>query len=151
MLLTDWDYKAADVLTGVQTFIEETKYGVSYSPSESLSYLWRLYNDPDTAIFVEYREDTFSGFAIVSRDREFQNEYFGFLSKFYVMPNARGTETARNLIRQCTTWFDASECIFSFASATGNVGEDKLFINLLLKFGYKILGTTLTRKQNEQV
>jgi hypothetical protein len=152
MRVTEWDYRIADVLRGLDTLGTETRLPVTYNPITAQEYLWVLFNDPDTAIFAEYHKDIFTGFAIVSKDKEFQNEYFGFLSKFYVMPKGRRvTPTGRQMMKDVTQWFDENDCVISFATATAAVGEDNMFVNLCKKYGYKHIGTALIRKQYEQI
>lgn len=149
MIVTEWDFIIIDILNALQTWEKETDYSVTYNPEGAQQYLWLLLNDPDTAIFVNYDEDTLRGFAIVSRDKEFQNEYFGYLSKLYVLPEGRGTTAGRELMQEITEWFDENGCIVSFATPTAGIGQDRAFVNLLGKYNYNPTGEILLRKAHE--
>lgn len=148
MRVTEWDFIIIDILNALQIWEKETEYPVTYNQSGAQEYLWLLVNDPDTAIFVNYDEDTLRGFAIASRDKEFQNEYFGYLTKLYVLPEGRGTSAARELMQEIVDWFDESQCIASFAVPTAGIGQDRAYVNLLRKYNYNPTGETLIRKRH---
>lgn len=141
--------QVADFLAAMETFSLETDYDLTYDPEGAHAYTWQLLGNDETAIFVNYDDDVIRGFAIVHKDKEFQKEYIGFLSKFYILPTGRKTKASRELMQEVVQWFDKSNCVYSFATATANIGQDTLFINLLKKFGYKMVGTALIRKPNE--
>lgn len=142
----EWDYRVTELLGITEAFISETNYPVTYSHSASTAYIWRLINDPLTAVFLHYEEDKLAGAIIVHRDNEFQQEYFGYVHKMYVLPEYRGTRTGRALLTEACQWFDDNKCILSFATATAAIGQDKLYINLLSKFGFIPNGMVLIRK-----
>lgn len=146
MQLKDWDYRISEVLGIAEIFINESQYGITYSHSGSTEYLWRLINDPNTGVFVHYEGDALAGVIIVHCDKEFQNECFGYINKMYVHPSYRGTRTGRALLDEATKWLDQKQCVLSFATATAAIGQDKLYINLVGKFGFQLHGMVLIRK-----
>ncbi len=146
MIVDKWDYRITDICKSAELFINESSYPISYSEENSKEYLWALYNQPDIAIMAKYVGDIFCGWAIIAKEKEFHNEFFGYFMKFYVMPNARGTMVAREMIEEITNWFDKNKCVLSFATPTANIGQNKTFINLLKKFDYVYDGYSLTRK-----
>ena len=146
-MLLLWDSRVSDFLKLAEAFIAETQYPITYNKQNSTEYLWRLINDPDAAVFVHYEGDEMAGLMICSRSNEFQNEYFGYVSKMYVLPKFRGTRTGRALLEDACEWFDLWDCTTSFATATAAIGQDKLYINLLRKFGYVPHGTVLIRQR----
>lgn len=146
-MLLLWDTRVQDFLKLAEAFISETQYPITYSERNSLDYLYDLINDPDSAIFVHYEGASMAGLIICSRSREFQNEYFGYVSKMYVLPEFRGTRTGRALLEDACEWFDLWDCKLSFATATAAIGQDKLYINLLGKYGYIPHGTVLIRQR----
>jgi GNAT superfamily N-acetyltransferase len=148
MIVDKWDYRIIDLLSGLKSFIEESNYPITYNEANSLDWLFRIQQDPDSALIVNYREDKFSGFAIVTRETEAHTEFFGYLVKFYVMPSARGTGVSRAIVREMVDWFDTHDCVVSFATATAGIEQDKLFVNLLQKFQYVNLGGNLIRNQH---
>lgn len=149
MIVTEWGISIADVLSGIETFINETSYPITYNYSNAREYIWRIYNDSYSDIIVSYDKDNiFTGFAIVHTDNETHTEYFGYVAKFYVMPSARGTGAGRQLLKEVVDWFDQRNCVVSFATATAGIGQDQSFINLFQKYQYKNIGGTLIRKTN---
>jgi GNAT superfamily N-acetyltransferase len=133
----------------VYNFIEESSYNISYNKFNTIDYLSNIINDYNSDLIVVYSDDNIAGFSIVSRSNEFHNEYFGYLIKFYILPKYRKTKAARTLIEESVIWFDEQNCVQSFATATARVGQDKLFINLLKKFGYTQETTCLVRNKYE--
>jgi GNAT superfamily N-acetyltransferase len=146
-MLLLWDARVRDFLKLAEAFISETQYPITYNETQATDYLYLLLNDPNSAVFVQYQEDKMAGLLICSRSKEFQNEYFGYVSKMYVLPEFRGTRTGRALLEDACEWFDLMDCALSFATATAAIGQDKLYINLLSKFGYVPHGTVLIRQR----
>jgi len=146
MRLDAWDFRVSDVLTVAKTFIQESQHPVTYSP-EGLAYVWRVFNDPNSAILLNYQNDEIAGVAIVTRSTDFCAEYMGYLIKFYIMPSGRKTRAARELMQEVVQWFDTNECVTSFGSAAAGIGQDQAYINLLSKFGYKELGRAMVREK----
>ena len=89
-----------------------------------------------------------AGIAIVATDDHFIAEPIGYLIKFYVSPDARGSGAARALIGACVDWFDDRHCVDAWATATAGIGQDDAFINLLGKVGFSPVGPTLRRLQH---
>ena len=145
-MLLLWDARVSDFLKLVKAFIEETQYPITYNERNATDYLYRLVSDPDSAVFVQYEGEEMSGLMICGRSNEFQNEYFGYVSKMYVLPKFRGTRTGRALLEDACEWFDLLDCELSFATATAAIGQDKLYINLLSKFGFALQGGVLIRQ-----
>lgn len=148
MIVNDAEH-IEDFLIGVQTFISETSYPIQYNEGNAYKHTLYLLCDPSTSIILNYQDEVFAGFAIVGLDYEFQDKPFGYVSKFYVMPDARGTTAGRELVEEMVDWFDMNQCVCSFATSTANIGQDKLYINLMAKFGFQLSGTVLMRKPNE--
>jgi len=149
MIVDTWDYRISDVAKAISTFVSESMYPIVYSEYNTLSTLHSMFNDIDTDILVDYSDDVFNGFAIVQRTDEFHDEYFGYLSKFYILPDRRNARAAFRLANEVVQWFDHKECVVSFATATAGIGRDDAFVKLLSRFGYAVNPTgILIRKQN---
>lgn len=148
MIVTSWDYRISDIANACKKFIEETEYPITYSEENTLRTLRGMLNHTDTELIVDYSGDTFNGYAVVQVTDEFHNELFGYLSKFYVLPERRHTRAALRLMQEAVNWFDFRQCVCSFATATAGIGRDNTFIKLLSRFGYTITTTgMLIRKQ----
>jgi GNAT superfamily N-acetyltransferase len=146
MHLTQWDDKVEDVLTIAKSFIAEASYPISYS-EDAINYVWTLFTDPSTAIFLNYQNGKIAGGAIVQRSKGFHSEYMGYIQKFYIMPEGRKTRAARELIQEVTDWFDKSQCVVSIGSGAAGIQQNQLFINLLKKAGYESLDGAMIRKR----
>ncbi len=146
MHVTEWDYRISDILDAVVHFCNETGYTAEYSSGKALADIWKVYNAPNTAIFCNYRNDKLAAVAFCQLDDLFMVNTFGYIVKFYVMPEARGTTAARELMQEITDWFDEQGVTDSFSTATANIGLNKHYVNLLRKFGYTECGVALHRK-----
>lgn len=101
-------------------------------------------------VAVVYDNGIAAGFAIVAFGAEHHVERYGYIMKFYIRKDCRGTHAARTLTREVTEWLDAHNCAESFVSSTAGIGEDQQFINLMKKFGFKESAVTLKRNKHEQ-
>lgn len=139
------DRYISDTLLCVEEFIKESGYELTYSYKNSIDYITGLIMDESCGGIVIYLDNEVAGFATFGYDTEFHNERFGYLMKFYVRKQYRGTTVGRKLIEEITKWFDANNCIESFATSTAAIGEDQQYVNLLSKYGYSTCGRTLKR------
>lgn len=150
MIVDTWNYIIHDLCIAIDKFISESSYNIVYNNTNTLETLYSLLNDPDSDIIVDYSDGTLAGFAIVQRTNEFHSEYFGYLSKFYIMPEKRRTRSAFRVMDEVIDWFDARDCVVSFVSITGGVGADASFSRLMGKHGYKDNGSgMMIRNQYE--
>lgn len=146
----EWNYLISSVLQGAEQYISELPYPHTYSESNSLQYINQMINHPDSAVLVHVEQDKAVGACVVNRSRDFWEEYSGNILHFYVIPEYRKTGVGRSIIKEAVQWFDEHECNVSFAGAHAGIGQDKLFVNLLSKFGYESRGSLLIRKGNKQ-
>lgn len=151
MLVKEWNGIVTQIANLARVFIEESSYNLTYSEENTTRTLYQFINHPNVAILAVLRENEVAGFSILSRDNEFHNEYFGYLIKFYVSPKHRGKGVGRELMQETVDWFDSTDCINSFATASANIGQDQLFRNLLKKFGYSQDGEQLIREKNVKI
>ena len=129
----------------VKAFIDESNWGWKFNEENSLKILYNYMNSDESCVLVPV-DRNIVGFATIAFDDEFHDERLGYISKFYVTKEARGTGAGRALIAACDAWFKANKCDSAFATSTANIGEGALFKNLLFKNGYAVAGESLTRK-----
>lgn len=141
MKIDAMDYRIQDVANACKTFIEESSYQITYNEKRTYMSLYNALRDPEAEILVSYSGDVFNGFAIVQLDNGFHDEYFGYLSKFYVLPGRRRTEAGFLLAQESVEWFDSNKCVTSFATATAEVGRNGGFIKLMNRVGYEVNDT----------
>ena len=147
MIVDAWDSRITDIANAGKLFIEESEYPLTYSHVNTLDALWNAFNDPDTALLVDYSENIFNGFAVVQRTDECHKEYLGYINKLYVIPDRRHTSAGKRLVELATEWFDNRACILSFANSMAMIGRDAGFIRLMKGFNYKETSSgTLIRK-----
>ena len=152
MIVDSWDYRISDIAKACRTFVNESIYPIEYSEYNTMNTLLGMYEDLDTGLLVDYSDNVFNGFAIVQRTDEFHTQYFGYLSKFYILPDRRGAKAAFRLMQEAVEWFDAKQCVVSFATATAGIGRDGPFIKLISRFGYTATETgILIRNQHGKV
>lgn len=130
--------------------IEESPYNLTYNPTKTYTAILQRLADEETAIFVVPDErDYTGGFIICQLDNSWHNENFGYIEKFYVGKDSRGTPVARALFMEATKWFDRHKCVQSFLTDTAGTHQDKRLVNLVAKFRYYPVGATLMRSLNE--
>lgn len=129
-----------------QEFMDETRWGWTYSPDNALrSYYTHITHPECDIIQVNDENGVLLGAAMVSIENDFQVENVGDINEFYVSAKARGTGASRVLMQALCDWFDEMKCINVFVKATANVGNDQAFINLFNKYGFKVFSQVLVR------
>lgn len=154
MLLNSWDSRAYDVLELLIEFGKESNVnyytGTHQQEDKAFNDIWRIYNDPDSAILLEYQDDRPAGFAIVFCDKLFTDAHgIGIVGKFYIRKECRRTHAGRNLCEQVTQWFDSVGVQDSFVTSTAGINENKQFENLFRKYGYNQVGIAMKRIKHE--
>ncbi len=144
-------YDIANLCTLAQQFVIENKWDYTFSKENAERSFYNYMFSGETDVFVCDLDGVLVGFALVAIDVDFHNEKMGYVSKFYVCKEHRGKSIGRKLIEYCCEWFDKHGCVTSHATETGNIGENKLFSNLLKKYRYKFCGESLVRELNVKV
>lgn len=126
-------------------FIAETGYGWTYDEDAASRRFLLHIEYPEGAVIVAEESGELAGLAILAHDQDFMAQRLGYVVKFYVRAPYRGTIAARGMVVGAVEWFQHNLCWMAFATATANIGEDKLFANLFGKFGFKAIGPTLIR------
>ncbi len=133
------------LLAIAETFVAESALGYRFDPSRAEQAFWLHMVEPSADVLVIEGDSGLAGFAIVATDDHFTAEPVGYLVKFYIRPEARGSDAGRTLTAACVDWFDGRACVDAWATATAGIGQDGAFINLLGKFGFAPAGPTLRR------
>lgn len=119
-----------------QQFVDESRWGVKFDPARAEHTIRAYITLPIAAVLLAEHEGKCLGGAMLVLEWDCQDKPFGMWGKFYMLPEARGTRASRMLARACVDWFDAKGCVASFTGATANIGNDRLFANLMKKVGY---------------
>lgn len=128
-------------------YAKESAHGRTFSLSNASDYVSTLFSHEDAQAFIAIDpvSGQCAGFSFVGKTTDFWQEPFGNLMYFYVTQDYRGTHTGRLLLEASVQWFDENQCSKVFATDSASIGEDKLFNNLLAKYGFKKSGNVLQR------
>lgn len=134
------------LLDMAQTFINETSYGVEFDSQVSASYLTQIISYPLADVLIA---DGFAGVAILAASYEFQRRPFCYVAKFYVKPDRRNAGSGRELMEAIGKWAKEKDCSHTFVTATAGLDptNQKLFINLMKKYGFEESGPVLFREE----
>lgn len=132
------------VLTEIaRRFIAETDWPVTFDAEASQRRFAGAIDSAHADVIVARGPDILAG-AIVAVDRDFTAEWWGYLVKFYVLPEHRTPTVALPLLRFCDRWFHDRYCRLAFATATaGLVGG---FDILMRRLGYHECGATYAKE-----
>lgn len=120
----------------VKTFMEEMEWPLVYNAALTTQTYANYLNDPDSEFIVERVDGKVAGIGIVTLDFFSHSQPFGYIVKFYVMPEHRGSIVAGKLMRRMTQWFDQRGTVADFATPLAKIGDNDKALNLLRKFGY---------------
>ena len=126
-------------------FTAESALPYAFSRDAANRTFWHYVHADESEVLLVETVESLAGGAIVAADRDFTEQPFGYLIKFYVLPYHRRTRAARTLIRACVDWFDGRDCADAWATATAGIGEDAAFVALLRKAGFAAVGPMLRR------
>lgn len=127
-------------------FINETSYG--WTPSaentrKTLESFIPLSENSD--MLAVLTNDASNCVAILEKESLFQVERIGYITKYYLKPDVRGTRLSLELWYACEDYFQ--DCAEIFAADTSLI-PDSAYKNFLIKRGFEAGGAILRRKQN---
>lgn len=148
MIIEKWDREVINKLLDLaEEFIRETNFPVTFNRQKARDRFFYAINDPDGVIIAVFDEDgSAMGGAVAYAVADWQDEVFGYVEKFFVSPRARGKGAGRMIADELSRWFDEKNALFSFATSTANIGQNRQFQNLMAKYGYRDIGPTLARE-----
>ena len=125
-----------------ERFISETSYDIVYDPEAARNHLLTYIHHSDADILLAD-----GGGAMVAASREFQKQPFCYVGKFFVIPESRRTGTAREIVEAILAWASLHGCSHVFVTATAGLAEreQRLFINLMKRYGFIESGPVLFR------
>lgn len=99
----------------------------------------------DRKIVVADDEGEVIGALILALSHEFWTQPLCYVIKFWVLPEGRRTNTARLLLDYIFEYAEENNCLAVYATATAELEdrEQKLFVNLLKRNGFKECGPTM--------
>lgn len=141
--------KLMDVYELLRPFYDEGhwfEYG-TFSPENSIAYIAKFLQYADCVALYD-DEDVLSGILVVEICEEFHTQPMGYFSNFYTRPEVRGMGGARLLIDAGVKLCYDKNCLNMYAANTGILNEkaNKIFVNLMKKFGFVEVSTMLMRE-----
>lgn len=130
-------------------FVGETELPLTYSEELSRKTFWQLIQRPGNSILLVWEEDDVLGGLVVGMvERDFCNEYGGFVLKFYVEKELRGLGVSQEMLERFEHEAVTKGATVLFASSTAGMGEtvEKLYVRLFEKQGYNVLGRVLIKE-----
>ena len=127
-------------------FTEETRYGVAFDDEKALVTFSQYLLSPDCDILLAEAGGRLLGGAMLAEADEFQAKPFCYITKFFILPEGRGTYAARNLLQSIRIWAEHRGCSHVFSTATAGLSEreQRLFVNLMKRDGYRDVGPVLS-------
>jgi len=128
-------------------FCRESGLGLSFDRERARATLWRAIHDPEEVALVAERDGLILGGVQLRFEAEWTRETLGYVVKFIVEPEARGTAAARALAAAAVETARARGAAHLFAAATADMGPrvEALFVRLFEKQGFRPLGRFLVR------
>jgi GNAT superfamily N-acetyltransferase len=101
-------------------------------------HIWNFLNSTFCQAILAVIDNKIVGVCLVSVSLEFHEQPFGYVSKFWVSPEARGSNASRKLMTWMLEWCDRRKCSHVFATATAELDgkNQQQFINLMKHGGF---------------
>lgn len=133
-----------DLAAMAQEFIEESDWPVTFDAAATKLRLDGTVESDYAEVLVVRDGRKILGGAIVAIDRDFTNEWFGYLVKFYIRKDHRRADVALPLARFCVRWFDNRRCKLAFATATAGLAGG--FEIMMKRIGFAPCGDTFVKE-----
>lgn len=140
-----------DLIAIMREAVAETRWNLRFNLERAVATFREMIESDWADVLLARENTTPAGFAIIGLDDDFHDEALGYVLKFYVRAQFRKTACGRQLAKACAIWFDETGARATFASPAANIGQDKLFQNLLAKVGYMPTAATMTRLAHGRV
>ena len=130
-----------------ERFISETSFEADYDEIAAYKYFSQFIEHMEADIII-YDEGGISGGAMVAFAQEAQKQPFCYIAKFFVDPDSRNLGIGRDLTEAVLAWASLHGCSHVFSTATAGLDErnQRLFVNLMKKYGFEDVGPVLCAK-----
>lgn len=131
------EFDISELVTIAARFVGEIRRGMTFNAGGAAATLAYYLDATHADVLIAEIDGMPCGSAIVCYDDDFHDERIGHLVKLYVLPERRNAGVGRALVRDAADWFDAKNCVVSYAAPMADIGEDGLFINACRKVGFE--------------
>jgi len=130
-----------------RAFAAESGLPGTFSESASRRTLAGAIADPDWIVLVLDERGEIAGGTILALNACYAEEPQAYVQMLYVAPAWRGTDAGRRLVAAICDAADVRNCAAVFASPNAAIGgtNERLFVNLFAKFGFRPLAPVMIR------
>ena len=127
---------------------KESNYGLAFNKENAFKYFYDYVAVDSTDIIVAEKEGEIVGLVLMGISLEFHDKPFCYIGKFWVFLSGRRTDAGRKLMGSVLAWAKEKNCSHLFVTATAELHEmeQRLFINLMKKYGLVERGPVLSLK-----
>lgn len=120
---------------------------LTYSPENSFVLLNMIAEEEEACGVIIFADNVICGYAAFSHHTGWFKEKEAYIEMFYIHPEMRGTGASRILLDACIKELEKNNVRSVVTSCESGFGEknDKLYRNLFLKKGFKVLGTAVRK------
>lgn len=125
----------------------DSNYNLPFNDENAIKYTWENMKCEGSAVAVAVLDEEIIGFVSMTASLEYHEKPFCYMTKFWVLPEGKGTDAARQLMALLVGWADDNDCTHIFTTATAELDavSQQLFINLVKKAGFADVGPVLSR------
>jgi GNAT superfamily N-acetyltransferase len=130
-----------------RAFAAESGLPGTFSEGASRRTLVNAIADPNWIVLVLDESGEIRGGTILALNACYVEETQAYVQMLYVAPAWRGTDAGRRLVAAICDVVDARNCVSVFASPNAAIGgtNERLFVNLFAKFGFRPLAPVMIR------
>tara|TARA_R110000803_G_scaffold168472_1_gene231549 strand:+ start:461 stop:940 length:480 start_codon:yes stop_codon:yes gene_type:complete len=125
----------------------DSNYNLPFDVDNATKYTWESMKCEGSAVAVAVLDEEVIGFVSMTTSLEYHKQPFCYMTKFWVLPEGKGTDAARQLMALLVGWAEDNDCTHIFTTATAELDavSQQLFINLVKKTGFSDVGPVLSR------
>ena len=137
------------MLDAIEGIIEETRYELTFNREHARDHLkYYVAGTPGWAALLADADGDVVGGVLMAESMEFHDLPLLYVTKFWVLPTGRRTRAARSLLESVIDYAKERNCTHVFITATAGLEkrEQKLFINLLPRSGFRDTGPVMLKE-----
>tara|TARA_R100001443_G_C3357336_1_gene178244 strand:- start:1183 stop:1644 length:462 start_codon:yes stop_codon:yes gene_type:complete len=137
------------MLDAIEGIIDETRYELTFNREHARDHLrYYVSGTPGWIALLAETESEVVGGVLMAESLEFHDMPLLYVTKFWVLPSGRRTRAARSLLEAVVDYAREKNCTHIFATATAGLDEreQRLFVNLLTKSGFRDTGPVMMKE-----
>jgi len=137
------------MLDAAENIIDETSYDLTFNRDHARDHLRHYVSGtPGWIALLAETESEVVGGVLMAESLEFHDTPLLYVTKFWVLPSGRRTRAARSLLEGVGNYAEERNCTHIFATATAGLDarEQRLFVNLLTRSGFRDTGPVMMKE-----